>query len=64
MKRLAFQTKTYNYSTKEEAMAHMEEMRAKGWSMLEQDVEEDGYTSIYIVETDEWKTPYMVEYCK
>lgn len=41
MKRIFYETRLYDYTTKEEAEKHIEEMKSKGW-VVKQDVYNNG----------------------
>lgn len=52
-KRLFFETKIFDYTTKAQAEAHIKEMREKGWAVKEQHELED-----------DWSYGWTVEYMK
>lgn len=58
MKRIFYQTRMYDYTTKEEAEEHIQQMGNKGWIVIRQ---EDGD---FISELDGGKYKYSVEFCK
>lgn len=58
MKRLFFQTKLYDYTSKVEAEKHIEEMSGKGWHAKRQDNNE------YIFENGQDDFKYSVEFFK
>lgn len=58
MKRLFFKTELYDYSNKEEAENHIEEMRANNWIAKQQDNGE------FIYENGQDELPYSVEFLK
>lgn len=57
MRRLFFESKIYDYTTKKEAEKHMEKMLEKGWVIKEQ-----GYDGVFLNGGDGF--PYSVEYMK
>lgn len=58
MRRLFYQTKLYDYSSKAEAERHIKEMESKKWHARRQD---DGE---YIFTNSQETYPYSVEYFK
>lgn len=58
MKRLFFQTKIYDYTSKKEAIRDIERMKENGWFVKEQ----TDVTFVYKNGEDEF--PYSVEYYK
>ena len=64
MKRIAFETRLYDYSTKEEAQKHIYEMANRGWGVVSQGYKENGYTPIHIYENGNDELPYSVEFTR
>jgi hypothetical protein len=58
MRRLFFQTKLYDYTSKAEAEKHIEEMESKGWHAKRQD------NNKYIFENGQDDFKYSVEFFK
>lgn len=58
MKRIFYQTRMYDYTTRKEAEEHIQQMGNKGWSVIRQ---KDGD---FISELDDDKYKYSVEFCK
>ena len=63
MKRIAFESRLYDYSTREEAEKHLVEMGNKGWGAVNQGYEANGYTPIYVYENgSNDELPYSIEF--
>lgn len=60
MKRLFYESRLYDYSTKEEAQKHIDEMRKKGWYAKLQDASE----RTYIYNNGQDGLPFSVEFMK
>ena len=61
MKRVFYQTKLYDYTTRKEAERHLKEMEAKGWRAKNQN---DGSPIEYIFNNGGDVYPWSVEYFK
>lgn len=63
MRRLFYQTKLYDYSSRAEAVNHIEKMEKSGWKAKRQDDNTSGVWG-YIFENGQDTYPYSVEYFK